>query len=96
MRSFLKECPEGTLIFLKAQPRASKNEIGEAVGSELKIKVTAPPVDSAANQAIIELLAKSMGCGKSAVHLLRGETSRHKTALIRGFKPEQVAKALGV
>lgn len=96
MRPFLKEHPEGTLLFIKAQPRASRNEIGEAVGPELKIKVTAPPVDSAANRAIIEFLAETLGCGKSAVQLIRGETSRHKTVLLRGFKPEQVEKGLGV
>lgn len=81
---------------IKAQPRASKNEIGEAVGAELKIKVTAPPVDSAANAAIIELVAERLECGKSIVQLLRGQTSRHKTLLIVGVKLEQVEKALGV
>jgi uncharacterized protein (TIGR00251 family) len=96
VKPFLREHAEGTLLFIKAQPRASKNEIGEAVGAELKIKVTAPPVDSAANRAIIELLAETLGCGKSAVQLIRGETSRHKCVLVRGLNSEQVEKGLGV
>ena len=85
MKPFLKAHPEGTLLFVKAQPRASKNEIGQAIGAELKIKVTAPPVDSAANQAIVEFLAEKLNCGKSSVSLIRGETSRHKTILLRGI-----------
>lgn len=96
MKSFLKEHAEGTLLFVKAQPRASRNEIGEAVGAELKIKVTAPPVDSAANGAIVEFLAEKLDCSKSAVVLIRGETSRHKTILLRGFKPETVERVLEV
>ena len=94
MKPFLKQHAEGTLLFVKAQPRASRNEIGEAVGSELKIKVTAPPVDSAANQAIVEFLAEKLNCSKSAVALIRGETSRHKTILLRGFNTDAVEKLL--
>ena len=89
MKPFLKAHPEGTLLFVKAQPRASRNEIGEAIGAELKIKVTAPPVDSAANQAIIEFLAENLNCSKSAVVLVPGESSRHKTFLLRGLHPAE-------
>jgi uncharacterized protein (TIGR00251 family) len=96
VKPFLKEHPEGTLLFLKAQPRASRNEIGEPVGAELKVKVTAPPVDSAANRAILEFLAETLGCAKSSLQLLRGETSRHKTILIRGLNAAQIEKTLGV
>jgi uncharacterized protein len=94
VKPFLKAHPEGTLLAIKAQPRASKNEIGEAIGAELKIKVTAPPVDSAANKAIIEFLAEKLNTPKSAISILRGETSRHKQILLRGVKPEQVEETL--
>jgi uncharacterized protein (TIGR00251 family) len=56
MKPFLKAHLEGTLLAIKVIPRASKNQIGEALGAELKIKVTAPPVDSAANRAVIKFL----------------------------------------
>lgn len=95
MKPFLKAHPEGTLLALKVTPRASKNEIGEALGAELKLKVTAPPVDSAANRAVLEFLAERLACAKSTVVLLRGETARHKTILIRGISPEEVSKRLG-
>jgi uncharacterized protein len=92
--SFLKETDGGTLLSVKLQPRASKNEIGAPLGDELKIKVTAPPVDAAANQALIELLAETLGCSRGKVELLRGQTSRHKTILLHGFTATFVAQKL--
>ena len=93
--SFLQETVGGTLLSVKLQPRASKNEIGAPLGDELKIKVTAPPVDAAANQALVEFLADKLDCSRGKVELLRGQTSRHKTILLHGFKPEEVLQRLG-
>jgi uncharacterized protein (TIGR00251 family) len=92
--SFLKETAGGTSLLVKLQPRASKNEIGEPLGDELKIKVTAPPVDAAANQALIELLAETLGCSRGQVELIRGQTSRHKTVMLHGFKMADVLAKL--
>lgn len=86
--TFLRETSGGTLLSVKLQPRASKNEIGEPLGAELKIKVTAPPVDAAANQALIELLADKLDCSRGQVELIRGQTSQHKTILLHGFTVE--------
>ncbi len=88
--TFLRETAGGTLLSVKLQPRASKNEIGEPLGNELKIKVTAPPVDAAANQALVEFLADKLDCSRGKVELIRGQTSRHKTILIHGFTPAEV------
>jgi uncharacterized protein (TIGR00251 family) len=82
---YLKSQDTGTLLSLKVQPRASKNAIGEAMGNELKVKVTAPPVDSAANEALVRFLAEVLGCSRGAVQLVRGQTSRHKQVLIQGM-----------
>jgi hypothetical protein len=92
--SFLKETSGGTLLLVKLQPRASKNEIGEPLGDELKIKVTAPPVDAAANAALVKLLAEELDCARNRVELLRGHTSRHKTVKLHGFKPDEVISKL--
>ena len=92
--TFLRETSGGTLLSVKLQPRASKNEIGEALGEELKIKVTAPPVDAAANQALIELLADTLDCSRGKVELIRGQTSRHKTIMLHGLKPAEVLPKL--
>lgn len=92
--SFLKETAGGTLLSVKLQPRASKNEICSPLDDELKIKVTAPPVDAAANQALVELLADTLDCSRGKVELVRGQTSRHKTILLHGFKPEEILQRL--
>ena len=92
--SFLRVQKDGVYLAIKLQPRASKNEIGEALGDELKIKVTAPPVDAAANEALVRLLADTLDCPRGAVQLVRGQTSRHKTVLIQGVPVEEVLKRL--
>jgi hypothetical protein len=87
---FLRETSGGTLLSVKLQPRAAKNEIGGLLGCELKIKVTAPPVDAAANQALVELLVERLGCACSRIELIRGHISRHKTLMLHSFTPAQV------
>lgn len=85
----------GVWLALKVQPRASKNEFAGLVGNELKIKVTAPPVDAAANEAVLRLLAATLGCPRGAIHLVRGHTSRHKQVVVRGLVAADVAARLG-
>lgn len=90
--TFLRETSGGTLLLVKCQPRASRNEISAPLGDELKIKVTAPPVDAAANAALVKFLAEKLDCPRGKVELLRGHTSRHKTVMLHGFNPEDVLK----
>jgi len=92
--TFLRETSGGTLLSVKLQPRASKNEIGEPLGDELKIKVTAPPVDAAANEALVIFLADRLDCSHGKVALIRGHKSRHKTILLHGFRPMEVLQLL--
>ena len=92
--AFLQDHPDGVYLSLKVQPRASKNENGEPLGNELKIKVTAPPVDSAANEALVRFLAETLGCSRGAVRLVRGQTARHKQVLVVGMTAEEVAARL--
>jgi uncharacterized protein (TIGR00251 family) len=95
MPAFLRVQADGVLLSVKLQPRASANEIGDALGSELRIKVTAPPVDAAANEALVKLLAQHLDCPRNRVELVRGHTSRHKTIKLYGLTPEQVLGRLG-
>ena len=95
LHGFLRAQPDGTLLSVKLQPRASINEIGEPLGDELRIKVTAPPVDAAANEALIKLLAEKLDCARGRVELVRGHKSRHKIVKLYGFMPEEVFKKLG-
>ncbi len=92
--SFLTPQPDGVLLSVRLQPRASTNEIGQVLGAELKIKVTAPPVDAAANEALVRLLADVLDCPRNCVQLVRGPTSRHKTLKIFGLSPDAVLARL--
>jgi uncharacterized protein (TIGR00251 family) len=93
--NFLRGQSDGVLLAVKLQPRASRNEIGEPLGEELRIKVTAPPVDAAANEALLRLLADQLDCPRSHIVLLRGQTSRHKTLKIHGLSAEEIVSRLG-
>jgi uncharacterized protein (TIGR00251 family) len=89
---YLRAQADGVLLSVKLQPRASTNEVGEPIGNELRIKVTAPPVDSAANQALVELLAGKLDCPRNRLELVRGHTSRHKVVKLHGMTAEDVLK----
>ena len=91
---YLRETPEGIYLSLKVQPRASRNEIGDVLGHELKLGITAPPTDNAANEAIIEFLAKHLKCAKGQVQLSRGRTSRHKVLFLKGIALSDIVAKL--
>src|SRR4051812_41048607 len=91
---YIRPHENGVYLAVKVQPCASKNEIGEALGDELKIKVTAPPVDAAANQAVIELLAEKLNCSRGNIQIVRGQTSRHKTIFISAKNAEEITALL--
>jgi uncharacterized protein (TIGR00251 family) len=84
----------GVSVTVKVQPRASRNEIGDATGAELKIRVTAPPVDSAANEAVLRLLAEALELPRGAVQLVHGGTTRRKMLFVRGVTPEEFLRRL--
>jgi len=88
---FLSVRQDGVFLAIKLLPRASNNEIGEPVQNELRVKVTAPPVDAAANEALLRLLAKHLECPRNQVDLVKGHSSRHKLVRVRGMEPEVVA-----
>ena len=92
--NFIRAQKDGVCLAVKLQPRASRNEIGDPLGDELKIKVTAPPVDAAANEALLRLLAEKLDCPRGAVQLVRGHASRHKTLLIQGVPVAEILKKL--
>ena len=94
MPAFITSQPDGVLLAIKLQPRASKNEIGEPLGSELRVKVTAPPVDAAANEALVRLIAETLDCPRRKVELLRGHTSRHKIVRVDGVTAATVLSRL--
>ncbi|MGE0861651.1 MAG: DUF167 domain-containing protein [Gammaproteobacteria bacterium] len=70
------------LLELRVQPRASRNEVTGLHDGALRVRVTAPPVDSRANEALCRWLAEDFGVPLAAVTVLRGGTSRSKLARI--------------
>ena len=92
--AFLRVESDGVMLSVKLQPRASANEIGEPLGNELRIKVTAPPVDSAANEALVRLLAERLDCPRNRIELVRGNTSRHKVLKLHGVSAEDALAKL--
>lgn len=82
-----RETRAGLLLFLKVTPNAAKDEIGHVVADvdgrgQLAVRVRAVPEKGKANKAAIKLIAKSVGCRRSAIEVVRGETSRHKQLMI--------------
>ena len=92
--SYVHAQSDGVLLAIKLQPRASANEIGLPLGKELRIRVSAPPVDAAANEALLRLLAETLGCPRRQVELVRGQTSRHKVVKVYGLSVAEVARKL--
>jgi len=93
--SWLRESPEGVVLTLKVIPRSSVNAVAGLQADALKLKVTAPPVDSAANAEVVRFLAEVLEVPRGAVQLLRGATSRHKQVRIVGLPAAQVRQRLG-
>lgn len=75
---------DGIILNLHIQPRASRSEVCGIQGDALKIRLTSPPVDGAANKSCREFLAGLFHVPKSAVEIISGETSRHKRVRIAG------------
>jgi hypothetical protein len=74
------------LVSLVIQPKASRDQIVGWLGEELKIAITAPPVDGKANEHLRRYLAKICGTSFSKVTVVKGETNRHKTIKIEDYK----------
>ena len=94
MPEWLKPVDDGAIVSLHIQPRASKNEIIGEQGEALKVRLTSPPVEGAANKLCCEFVAKLCGVAKSDVSICSGEKSRQKRLLILGVTTEIVQLAL--
>ena len=88
--------PGGVRIHLQVQPRASRTEVVGLQGEALKIRVAAPPVDGAANEAIIRFFADRLDVSRSRVRLTKGASGRRKVVEIDGIGVEALNKAFGV
>jgi uncharacterized protein (TIGR00251 family) len=81
----IRETSAGIEIPLHVQPRARRSQIVGIHNRALKIKIAAPPVDDAANRAIVEFFSRLLGVSKSRVCIIAGEKSRDKVLRIDGL-----------
>ena len=82
------------LLQVRLQPRASANAIAGVRDGVVRVRVTAPPVDGAANDALVALLAKALGIGRGRVSLVRGRSSRNKVVRVDGLTEEEALALL--
>jgi len=100
----VQDSPEGAVLVIHVQPKASKTEYAglhggapaSTPGGALKFRVAAPPVEGAANEALCEYLAELFDLPKKAVVLLSGQGSRHKRVLLVGVLGQRVREVLGI
>jgi len=83
-------------INVYVQPRASKTVVAGMHDGCVKIRLAAPPVDGAANAALVEFVAEQLDIAKSRVRITAGLTSRRKTVEVDGVTAAQVADALSI
>ena len=80
--SAITPCDDGLVLRLYIQPKASRDAIVGEHGDELKVAITAPPVDGQANAHLVKFLAKQFKVAKSQVIIEKGELGRHKQVKI--------------
>ncbi len=79
---------------MRLQPGASREEVVGFRGGALVVRVTAPPVDGKANEALRKLIAKRAGVAKSQVTIARGARSRDKLVRVEGVSESELRRAL--
>jgi hypothetical protein len=88
---------DASRLSVRVQPRASRNEIvGFDAAGVLRVRVTAPPVDGAANKAVVELLAAALDVPKADISIASGQTGRLKLVDVAGMSEVEVRRRLGV
>ncbi len=90
----VKESKNGLTFDIQVTPRAKRAGIAGQQDELLKVKVTAVPVEGAANDAVISLLAKELGLKKAHIGILAGQTSRRKTILIKETTKDELEKKI--
>jgi len=88
--------PSGVRIDLRVIPRSPRTEIDGVRDGRLLLRVTAPPVDDAANDAVVETLARVLDVPKRSIRIVKGTASRNKTVEVAGMNGAAVLARLPV
>lgn len=94
MKLDIRETADGHVINFRVQPGAKRSKIIGEHGGAVKVAIAAPPVDGKANDALIEFLCDTLSLKKSQVEIVRGQTSRDKSVLIRDMSDEAMGKLI--
>ena len=81
-------------LAIRVQPRAKRTEVAGERGGAVVIRVSAPPVDGRANEAVCRLIAERAGVPRSAVTVVRGQTGRDKLVRVDGLSADAVRESL--
>jgi uncharacterized protein len=81
-------------VQIRVIPRARRTEISGRRGDALLVRLAAPPVDGAANDALIAFLSERLGIPRRQIVLARGATGRDKTVAIEGLAPAEIERRL--
>lgn len=92
----LRAAPDGTIVEVRVVPRAGKSKVSGVRDGAVLVHLAAPPVDGAANAALVVLLAEALGVPRRAVTLTRGDTARRKAVLVAGLSPADVRTRLAL
>jgi uncharacterized protein (TIGR00251 family) len=79
---------------VRVQPRASRSEIVGEYNGAIKVRLSAPPVDGAANDALVDLLASELSVARRNVTIVSGTSSRSKTVAVAGVDVASVKRLL--
>ena len=90
----IRQTAGGVELTVRVTPRAGANAIGGEREGALAIRLAAPPVEGAANDALVAYLAKVLGIPKNTVHIAAGERSRHKRGVITRLTAAEVRAKL--
>jgi uncharacterized protein len=91
----VSEAEDSITFSVRVAPRASKSEIIGEVEGFLKVRISAPPVDGAANVEVVKILAKAFGVAKANIEILSGQTSKTKRIRIDGVTAQKAQELFG-
>lgn len=96
LQAYIEPTSSGVVLRVFVAPRSSSNKVLGMHDGMVKVALTAPPVEGAANKALVAFLAKLLGVSKTSVTIVAGETSRKKSVSVTGVGLDEATRRLGV
>jgi uncharacterized protein YggU (UPF0235/DUF167 family) len=86
--------PQGAVLSVVATPRSGVTAFGAVEGDAVRLRIAAPPVQGAANAALLRFLAEAAGVSRSTIRVVAGDTGRRKRVLFEGLTAEELERRL--